>query len=75
VIGKPAGYAEKRAQEYRTNRYHQPSDEILEDWDWRSIVQDAQLGVLLGLTFAERGERIRFTPGVDVPMGVPGDEP
>jgi hypothetical protein len=72
VIGKPAGYAEKRAQDYRTNRYHQPSDEVLDDWDWGSIVQDAQLGVLLGLRFAERGERIRFTPGVDVPMGIPG---
>ena len=71
VIGKPPGYAEKRAQEYRTSRYHQPSDEILEDWDWGSIVQDAQLGVLLGLRFSERGERIRFTPGVDVPMGLP----
>lgn len=70
VIGKPAGYAEKRAQEYRANRYHQPSDEILDDWDWGSIVQDAQLGVLLGWRFSERGERIRFPPGVDVPMGV-----
>lgn len=69
VIGKPAGYAETRAQEYRTKRYHQPSDEVLDDWDWGSIVQDAQLGVLLGLRFAETGERIRFTPGVDVPMG------
>ena len=71
VIGKPAGYAEQRAQEYRTRRYHQPSDEVRDDWDWGSIVQDAQLGVLLGLRFAERGERIRFTPGVDVPMGIP----
>ena len=74
VVGKPAGYAAERAQEYRTKRYHQPSDEVLEEWDWGSIVQDAQLGILLGLRFAERGERVHFTPGVDVPMGVPAGQ-
>lgn len=46
-------------------RVRVPSDEILEDWDWGSTVQDAQLGVVLGPTFAERGERIRFTRGVE----------
>ena len=73
VIGKPAGYSQKRARDYRANRYHQPSDEVEEDWDWGSIVQDAQLGVLLGWRFAQSGKRIHFSPGVDVPMGLPSE--
>lgn len=69
VIGKPAGYAEARSAEYRSKHYHQPSDEVRDDWDWGSIVQDAQLGVLLGLRFATEGDRVHALPGADVRMG------
>jgi hypothetical protein len=65
VIGRPAGYAEERAAEYRTRHYHRPSDEIRADWDWGSIVQDAQLGVLLGLRIANGDERPAWKPGAE----------
>lgn len=42
VIGKPAGYGEKKNAEYRANDYHQPSDEIKPDWDWRGAEQTAR---------------------------------
>lgn len=71
VIGKPADYSDTRAVEYGTKHYHQPSDEVRDDWDWGSIVQDAQLGVLLGLRFAQQGDRVRALPGADVVMGLP----
>ena len=65
VIGRPAGYAEQRAAEYRTSHYHRPSDEVHPDWDWGSIVQDAQLGVLLGLRLANGTERPAWKPGAE----------
>lgn len=65
VPGRPAGYAEERAAEYRTRHYHRPSDEVREDWEWGSIVQDARLGVLLGLRIATTGERPAWKPGAE----------
>src|SRR5437762_3985864 len=48
VIGKPAGYGKKLSDDYREHRYHQPSDEISNDWDWSTGVEMAQLGFWLG---------------------------
>ena len=72
VIGRPAGYAEQRAAEYRANHYHRPSDEVRDDWHWGSIVQDAQLGVLLGLRIANGGERPDWKPGAEFAGRRPG---
>ena len=57
VIDQRPGYAAQRDLEYHTRDYHRPSDEVRGDWNWGSIVQDAQLGVLLGLELANRTER------------------
>jgi hypothetical protein len=65
VIGRPPGYAEERAAEYRASHYHRPSDEVRGDWDWGSIVQDAQLGVLLGLRIANGNEWPAWKPGAE----------
>jgi Zn-dependent M28 family amino/carboxypeptidase len=56
VIGKPAGYAEERMQDYLKNRYHQPSDEILPEWTLDGAVSDLWLFFRVGLSvvYAER---------------------
>lgn len=48
VVGKPADWGRRKADEYRNKSYHQPSDEIAEDWDWSSGLQMAELGFWLG---------------------------
>ncbi len=48
--GKAAGTA--AAEDYTNNRYHQPSDEYREDWDWSGAVQDAALYYRLGRSLA-----------------------
>ena len=48
VFGKPADWGRKKADEYRAKSYHQPSDEIVSDWDWSSGVQMVELGFWLG---------------------------
>ena len=40
------------AREYSTTRYHQPSDEYSEDWDFASMEQIAQFGFVLGVDAA-----------------------
>jgi Zn-dependent M28 family amino/carboxypeptidase len=39
VIGKPEGYGQQKYEEYTAHDYHQPSDEIKPDWDWRGAQQ------------------------------------
>ncbi len=42
VIGQPPGYGKQKAEEYTERDYHQPSDEIKPDWDWRGAEQMAE---------------------------------
>jgi len=65
VVGKPAGWGKKQSDEYREKHYHQPSDEISNDWDWSTGVEMAQLGYWLGWEAAN---------SPTMPTWVPGDE-
>ncbi|MGN6497445.1 MAG: M28 family metallopeptidase [Tsuneonella sp.] len=51
VGGKAAG--EALAKDYVENRYHQPSDEWSDDWDWSGLTEDLALYYRLGRTLAE----------------------
>jgi Zn-dependent M28 family amino/carboxypeptidase len=53
LIGKPAGYAMQKREEYTANDYHKPSDEIKPDWDLSGAVEDLQLLLILGYRVAQ----------------------
>jgi Zn-dependent M28 family amino/carboxypeptidase len=63
VIGQPAGWGKKMADDYRENRYHQPSDEFDPKWDWQPAVQMAQLGYWLGWEAANAATMPNWKPG------------
>jgi len=42
-VGKPAGYAKQVADDYTEHRYHQPSDEVLPDFDYAGAVQQMRV--------------------------------
>jgi len=63
VVGKPAGYGKKMSDEYREKHYHQPSDEIRDDWDWSTAVEMAQLGYWLGWEAANAPAMPNWVPG------------
>ena len=63
VIGKPAGYGKKMSDEYRAKHYHQPTDEIRDDWDWSTAVEMAQLGYWLGWEAANSPTMPNWMPG------------
>ncbi len=48
--GRTAGEAAEA--DYRDNRYHAPSDEFDEDWDWSGVMQDLQLYYRVGRALA-----------------------
>jgi len=65
VIGKPAGWAVKKQEEWEATHYHQPSDELEDDWELSGAVEDTRLGFKLGLRVANADA---------MPQWVPGDE-
>ncbi|MEN3748023.1 M28 family metallopeptidase [Sphingomonas sp. HF-S3] len=49
--GKQAG--KKAADDYTTNRYHQPSDEYDPNWDWSGAIQDLNIFFWMGRELAD----------------------
>jgi Zn-dependent M28 family amino/carboxypeptidase len=52
VIGQPAGTGKKYAEEYNEARYHQPSDEYHDDWDFSGMESYGRFGFLINLNAA-----------------------
>lgn len=63
--GQPPGWGEEKYQEYLSQNYHQPSDEVDESWNFDGIAKTAGVAWYLGylLTLEE-----------ELPMWVEGDE-
>ena len=52
LMGKPPGTGAKLFAEFEDKRYHQPSDEYRDDWDFSGIEQYARFGFLIGVNVA-----------------------
>ncbi len=54
IVGKPEGEGAKLVAEFNDQRYHQPSDEYKDDWDFAGMEQYAQFGLLIGIDVANQ---------------------
>jgi Zn-dependent M28 family amino/carboxypeptidase len=63
AIGKPAGWGAQQRKRYYDDRYHQPSDELYDGWNFDGGVEDAQLLFYLGLKIANDKALPMWTPG------------
>jgi len=61
--GREAG--KKAAEDYVTNRYHQPKDEWRADWDLSGAVQDLTLWHDMGWALANSREWPEWTAGAE----------
>jgi Zn-dependent M28 family amino/carboxypeptidase len=52
VLGKPAGTGKKQHDDYNDNRYHQPTDEYHDDWDFAGMEEYARFAMLIGVNTA-----------------------
>lgn len=64
-VGKPVDYAKKQVDEYINEHYHQPSDELRDDWNYDGALQQGEF--LLRLT-------LRIADAQTLPQWNPGDE-
>ena len=63
LIGRPPGWCREAEDRWRAERYHQPSDEIYEEWNFAGMVEDARLAFWVGLAVAEADNLPTWRPG------------
>jgi hypothetical protein len=56
-VGKPADYGDQKRQEYISNDYHKPSDQVKPDWDLTGAVEDLQVLLEVGYQVAQTPAR------------------
>ena len=50
-------------QGFESLRYHQPSDEFDESWNFDGMIEDARFGFLMGVLIANDDRLPSWTPG------------
>lgn len=51
-VGRPEGWGKRQREIWEETHYHQPSDELSDEWDLSGAVEDAQLYFYLGVLVA-----------------------
>jgi Zn-dependent M28 family amino/carboxypeptidase len=64
-IGKPAGFAQRKRDEFTANVYHKVTDEVKPDWDLSGAAEDARLLFRLGYRVAEGEDWPQWKPGTE----------
>ncbi|HKK28208.1 MAG TPA: M28 family peptidase [Gemmatimonadota bacterium] len=68
--GLPEGTGREREEAYRSERYHQPDDEMLPDYTMGGAAQQARVAFLVGWVAANAEQPPAWAPGS--PFGSPG---
>lgn len=61
-VGKPVDYGITKTEEYVSQRYHKPSDNVRADWDLSGALEDLRLLFQVGWDVAEAGTRPAWKP-------------
>ncbi len=61
-LGKPADYGVKKTEEYVSQSYHKPSDNVRPDWDLSGALEDLRLLFQVGWSVAEANTRPAWKP-------------
>lgn len=62
-IGRPEGWGREQSEAWERTHYHQPSDELREDWDLSGAVEDVRLYFQLGAVVANAPALPTWTKG------------
>jgi Zn-dependent M28 family amino/carboxypeptidase len=62
-IGRPAGWGKEQMEKFEEVRYHQPSDEFDDSWNFDGMIEDASIGFWTGLSVANADAMPSWNPG------------
>ena len=63
IIGKPKGWGKARISEWTEQHYHQPSDELNEEWVFDGMVADARFALLTTYLVAQSDQMQSWNAG------------
>jgi Zn-dependent M28 family amino/carboxypeptidase len=61
--GRSPEWGRERINQWIAEDYHQPSDEIEDDWNFDGMIEDGQLGFYAGYLIAQKDELPAWNPG------------
>ncbi|MEI9811322.1 MAG: M28 family peptidase [Acidobacteriota bacterium] len=64
-VGKSEDFGKQAIAEFTGKRYHQPSDEYKDDWDFAGMEQYAKFGLLIGLDIANQDAMPTWKPATN----------
>jgi Zn-dependent M28 family amino/carboxypeptidase len=62
-VGKDPEFGKRLQERFESTCYHQPCDEVADDWDLSGMVEDARLAFLAGLAIANADAMPAWNPG------------
>lgn len=62
-VGRSKEWGEQQFRAYNTAHYHQPSDELRDSWDFRGMIQEAEIAMDIGNRIANAPEMPKFNQG------------
>jgi Zn-dependent M28 family amino/carboxypeptidase len=62
-VDRPEGWGREQQDSYTEINYHQPTDELTDEWDFGGMIQDARLYFLVAVDVAEADEAPTWNPG------------
>lgn len=62
-VGHGKEWGAEMVDAYTTRNYHQPSDELTDDWNFEGMLDDARFGFWAGLIMANAEEKQAWYPG------------
>lgn len=62
-VGHTKEWGEQQFRAYNTAHYHQPSDEFRESWDFRGMIQEAEIALAIGLRIANAPQMPQYNRG------------
>lgn len=62
-IGRPEGWGREQREKWEATHYHQPSDELRDDWDLSGALDDIAIFHDLGMTIASQSSLPAWTKG------------
>ncbi len=62
-VDQPAEWGRERIEEWTAIHYHQPTDELVDDWNFDGMLDDVVLGFRAGLHIAEQDEMPSWNEG------------
>jgi Zn-dependent M28 family amino/carboxypeptidase len=62
-VGHTKEWGEEQFRAYNNAHYHQPSDEFSDSWDFRGMIQEAEIALAIGTKIANSPEKPQFNDG------------